>query len=209
MFTLSFRLFKRLNRVELVLKGTEQMDYRLIRRLTAEKLRDRTTYVMAGVVGTLINVYGQLLVPWLRGAESPILVWSHEFEVRPTITAFSIFLAFAFPVFVGTYSSVATRYKTRRFESVADFPDRKPDPVFRAARSGRIVEVGAATRELFEQYQVDAAQKILGESVWAEIVSQRAPGNGGTVYFEAEGANYVVSYAPTANEHVNVYMTRL
>jgi hypothetical protein len=185
------------------------MEFRLIRRLVGEKLLDRSTYVVAAVVGTLINVYGQLLVPWLRGAADPFAVLTNEFQERPALTVFSIFLGYAFPVFVGTYASVATRYKTRRFESVADFPDRKPDPVFRAARSGRIVEVGAATREFFEQYQVDAAQKILGEKVWAEIVSKRGPGNSGTVYFEAEGVSYIVSYAPTADDHVNVYLTRL
>ena len=185
------------------------MDIRLIGQLIGERLRARTTYVVAAVVGTLINIYGQLLVPWLRGAEDPFWVFRNEFDERPVLTIFSIFLAYAFPVFVGVYSSVATRYKTRRFESVADFPDRKPDPVFRAAPSGRIVEAGAATHALFERYHVDAAQKILGEKFWADIVAHRAPSNGGTIFFEAEGVSYMVAYAPTANDHVNVYLTRL
>ena len=38
------------------------------------------------------------------------------------------------------------------------FPDRKPDPVFRVARHGKIVECGAAMRELFETYDVVTAQ---------------------------------------------------
>jgi len=185
------------------------MDFRLIRRLVAEKIRDRSTYVVAAVVGTLINGYGQVLVPWLRGLGNPFDLLAAEFNERPVLAILSIFLAYAFPVCVGVYSSVATRYKTRRFESVADFPDRKPDPVFRVARDGKIVELGAATRKLFDRYQIDTAQKILGEKVWAEIIGKNGPGNSGTVFFEAEGASYIVSHAPTNDDQINVYLTRL
>jgi len=185
------------------------MDFRLIRRLIVGKIKDRSTYVVAAVVGTLINVYGQLLVPWLRGLGDPFELLAHEFGERPGLAILSIFLAYAFPVCVGIYSSVATRYKIRRFESVADFPDRKPDPVFRVTRDGNIVEVGAATRELFEYYQVNSAQKILGEKVWAKIVCMEGAGNSGTVFFEAEGASYIVSHAPTNDDLINVYLTRL
>ena len=185
------------------------MDFRLIRRLVVEKIKDRSTYVVAAVVGTLINVYGQLLVPWLRGLGNPFELLGVEFSERPSLAILSIFLAFAFPVCVGIYSSVATRYKTRRFESVADFPDRKPDPVFRVARDGKIVELGAATQQMFDQYQVDSAQKILGEKIWAEIIATEGPGNSGTVFFKAEGASYIVSHAPTNDDQINVYLTRL
>ena len=185
------------------------MDFRLIRRLVAEKLRDRSTYVVALIVGTLINLYGQLLVPWLRGLGNPFELLAVEFSERLGLAVLSIFLAYAFPVCVGIYSSVATRYKTRRFESVADFPDRKPDPVFRVARDGKIVELGAATRELFDTYKVATAQQILGEKIWAKIVVMDGPGNSGTVFFEAEGASYIVSHAPTNDDQINVYLTRL
>jgi hypothetical protein len=185
------------------------MDFRLIRRLIVEKLKDRTTYVVAAVVGTLINLYGQLLVPWLRGLGNPFDLLAVEFSERLGLAILSIFLAYAFPVGVGIYSAVAIRYKTRRFESVADFPDRKPDPVFRVAKDGRIVELGAATRELFETHQVVTAQQILGERIWAEIVVKEGPGNSGTVFFEAEGASYIVSHAPTNDDQINVYLTRL
>ncbi|MCH7651366.1 MAG: hypothetical protein IIA63_09450, partial [Nitrospinae bacterium] len=153
--------------------------------------------------------YGQILVPWLRGLGNPFDLLAVEFGERPALAILSILLAYAFPLCVGVYSSVATRYKTRRFESVADFPDRKPDPVFRVARDGKIVELGAATRELFDQYQVDTAQKILGEKLWAEIVVKEGPGNSGTIFFEAEGASYIVSHAPTSDDQINVYLTRL
>ena len=185
------------------------MDFRLIRRLVIGKIKDRSTYVVAAVVGTLINVYGQILVPWFRGLGNPFELFAVEFGERPGLVVFSIFLAYAFPVCVGVYSSVATRYKTRRFESVADFPDRKPDPVFRVARDGKIVELGAATQQLFDQYEVDSAQKILGEKIWAEIVAKEGPGNSGTVFFKAEGASYIVSHAPTNDDQINVYLTRL
>ncbi len=185
------------------------MDFRLLRRLVAEKLRDRSTYIVAAVVGTLINAYGHLLVPWFRGAPDAFAVFASEFGIRPGLTLFSIFLAYAFPLCVGIYSSVATRYKTRRFESVADFPDRKPDPVFRAASNGRIVEIGAATRALFDQYEIDSAQAILGEEIWRDIVSKRVSACGRKIFFEPEGASYALSHAPTNNDEINIYLTRL
>ncbi len=185
------------------------MDGALIRRLLGDKLRDAETYWIAAVVGTLINGYGQLLVPWFRGAGDPFAAWAAECQVRPALTTFSVILAYAFPLAVGVTSSVITRYKNRRIESVADFPERKPDPVFRAARDGRLVEIGAATSEFFRKYNVDTAQSILGEAVWSEIVAARAPGGGQLIYFDAENSYYVVSYAPTAQDQVNVYMTQL
>lgn len=185
------------------------MDFRLIRRLIAEKLREKTTFGLAAVVGTLINVYGQLLVPWFRGAENPFEAFTAEFEIRPLLTLFSVFLGFAFPLAVGVYSSVATRYKIRRMESVADFPERKPDPVFRTARSGRLVEVGATTQALFDRYEVDCAQKILGEDVWAQIVSGSSGGDRPTVYFAAQGVRYQVAHSHTNDDEINIYLTRL
>lgn len=185
------------------------MDFRLIRRLIAEKLRDRSTYIVALIVGTLINAYGQLLVPWFRGAADPFVVLNREFGANPALTLFSIFLAYAFPLCVGIYSSVTARYKTRRFESVADFPDRKPDPVFRAAPNGKIVEIGEATRRLFELYEVDNAQTILGDEIWQEIRSQPSSACGRKIYFEPEGATYALSHAPTSNDEINIYLTRL
>ena len=185
------------------------MDVRLIGRLAVDKLRDRTTYGLAVIVGTLINLYGQLLVPWFRGSTNPFNTFTNEFELRPGLTLFSVFLAYAFPFCVGIYSAVAARYKNRRIESIADFPERKPDPVFRAAKDGRLVEVGANTQKLFEKYQVDCAQKILGEEVWARIVSRPPPDERITIYFEAEDAEYLVAHAPTANDQINIYLTRL
>jgi len=185
------------------------MDFRLIRRLAGDKLRDRTTYVVAAVVGTLINAYGHLLVPWFRTFSDPFDLFWNEFRIHPGLTIFSVFLAYAFPFCVGIYSAVAARYKLRRIESIADFPDRKPDPVFRATRSGRVVEIGANTQALFERYEIDSAQKILGVEIWELIVSQQPLAPGTKIYFEPEGAEYLVTHAPTANDEFNIYLSRL
>ncbi len=185
------------------------MEFRLTGRLIGDKLRDRTTYVLAAIVGTLINLYGQLLVPWFRGSANPFETFASELEHNPGLTYFSIFLAYAFPFCVGIYSGVAARYKNRRLESIADFPERKPDPVFRATRSGQLVEVGANTQKLFDRYEIDCAQKILGDAVWADIVSGKPSDRQVEIYFEAEEAQYLVAHAPTANDQINVYLTRL
>ncbi len=186
-----------------------RMQNALIARLVKEKLQERHTYVVALVVGTLINIYGQLLVPWLRGASHPFEVLGQELQVRPGLTLFSIFLAFAFPLCVGVYSSVRTRYKNRRVESIADFPERKPDPVFRAARSGQVVEAGATTIEYFRKYKISCAQSLLGEEVWERIVSGGAYDYKLKIFVEEEGAHYLVRHAETPRGEFNIYLTRL
>jgi hypothetical protein len=54
------------------------MDIACIGRLTGDKLKDPATYWLAGVVGTLINVYGHLLVPWLHGDAVPVSTFLAE-----------------------------------------------------------------------------------------------------------------------------------
>lgn len=185
------------------------MNYALIGRLIVDKLRDPGTYYVAAVVGTLINLYGQLLVPWFRSNSNPFPIFANEFEARTSLTLFSIFLAYAFPVCVGVYSAVTVRYKNRRLESIADFPERKPDPVFRADRTGRLVEVGAKTQAMFEKYQIQSAQNILGHDIWAQVVVGELSQENTRITFESEGAEYLVAYAPTHNDHINVYLTRM
>jgi hypothetical protein len=185
------------------------MDFRLVGRLIVDKLQDRTTYVLAAVVGLLINGYGQLLVPWFRSGTNPFVAFTTELNARPGLTLFSVFLGFAFPFCVGIYSAVAARYKNRRIESIADFPERKPDPVFRARRNGELVEVGANTQELFARFRISRAQEILGEDAWSRITLASKPDDKIVVYFEAEGEKYLVTHAPTKNDEINIYMTRL
>jgi len=185
------------------------MNLRLIGRYVIDKLHDRTTYILALIVGTLINGYGQLLVPWFRTGSDPFVLFWEEFVRRPGLSTFSVFIAYAFPFCVGIYSGVAARYKMRRLESIADFPERKPDPVFRATKNGQLVEVGANTRALFDKFDVATAQQILGEDVWRDILENEQSGVRATVYFEAEGAKYLVAHAHTKNDEINVYLTRL
>ncbi len=148
-------------------------------------------------------------MPWLRSGADPFLAFADEFRRAPPLTLFTVFLAYAFPFCVGVYSAAAARYKMRRIESIADFPERCPDPVFRATPSGRLVETGAATRLLFDRHRIDCAQKILGEAVWSRIVSQPHSGAGTTVYFAAEDVDYLVTHAPSANGEINVYLASL
>lgn len=185
------------------------MDIRLIGRLVFEKLHDRTTYILALVVGTLINGYGQLLVPWFRSGQDPFALFWEELTVRPALGLFSVFLAYAFPFCVGIYSAVAARYKNRRVESIADFPERKPDPVFRVSQSGRLVEVGANTQQMFDKFEIDSAQKILGEEVWRQIIADRHGEVRCKIFFAAEGAEYLVAHAPTGDSEINIYLTRI
>lgn len=185
------------------------MDIRLIGRLIVEKLHDRTTYVLAAIVGLLINGYGQLLVPWFRSGADPFAIFMNQLEIGPALTLFSVFLAFAFPFCVGVYSAVAARYKNRRVESIADFPEQKPDPVFRAKKTGELVEVGANTQKFFEKFGIDSAQRILGDEAWEKIITGERTDDRMIVYFEAEGEKYLVANAPTRNDEINVYMTRL
>jgi len=185
------------------------MEFRFLARLINEKLHDRTTYILAAVVGSLINGYGQLLVPWFRSNLNPFEVFLTELSTRPGWTILSVFLAFAFPFCVGIYSAVASRYKNRRMESLARFPEQKPDPVFRAKKDGRFVEVGANTQKFFSRFKVDSAQGILGEDIWARIISGEELGNNFVIDFYAEGNKYVVVHALTRDEEINVYMTRI
>ena len=84
----------------------DTMEFRLTGRLIGDKLRDRTTYVLAAIVGTLINLYGQLLVPWFRGGANPFETFANHLQDSPGLTYFSIFLGYAFPFCVGIYSGV-------------------------------------------------------------------------------------------------------
>jgi len=185
------------------------MDYKLLRQLIYDKLSERSTYVLALIVGTLINIYGQILVPWFRGEENPTSILIGHYQTDPGLTIFSIFLAFAFPLCVGVYSAVSARYKNRRTESIADFPDSKPDPVFRVTRAGHFVEVGTTTQTFFDQYSIHSAQQILGNDIWTKIIAGTASDAIGKFNFEPEGAVYIVKYASTRDDHINIYLTRL
>ncbi|MEC7983635.1 MAG: hypothetical protein VX278_00645 [Myxococcota bacterium] len=88
-----------------------------IKHLIIQKLRERETYLLSLVVGTVINFYGQYLVPWFRGSTSPWDDFVQEASVRPGLMLTSVLLGYAFPFCVGIYSSVMTQYKNQRTQS--------------------------------------------------------------------------------------------
>ena len=90
------------------------MKQSLLKDLVLQKLRERETYLLSLVVGTVINLYGQLLVPWFRGSASPWDDFVQEATVRPGLMVTSVALGYAFPFCVGIYSSVMTRYRSQR-----------------------------------------------------------------------------------------------
>ena len=173
------------------------------------KVVDPHTFYVAIIVGTLINVYGQILVPALRGEGNPFSVFIGEFGTNPGTVMVSIAVAYLFPFCVTVYSAVYTRYRYRHLESRALFPDLKPDPVFRVDRSGKIIEAGETTRSLFEQIGIATAPEALGESLFAEVVKcfdakQEMP-RGKTVMLDDQ--KYLVSCS-VCDSAVNIYLSK-
>ncbi len=181
----------------------------LVYRYIWEKLCDRSTYVLALIVGCIINFYGQFLLPWFRGSFDPPVDFLIEFEIRPEVTIFSVCLGFAFPFCVGVYSSVAARYKNRRIESISTLTNLCPNLMFRADKSGRLVEAGTITNEFLARHGIDDARGILGEDLWMRIISGKPMSDRPTVQFLPDGATYVVAHAPVPNGDFNLYLTRL
>ena len=90
------------------------MDRVALRTLLLDKLRDPGTYTTAFVVGTLINLYGHALVPWLRGNPQTLGGFADEIRAEPGLMTTSILLGYVFPFLVGTHASVMTRYRAGR-----------------------------------------------------------------------------------------------
>ena len=181
-----------------------------LRRYLVEKLRQRHTYGVALVVGLFINLYGHVLVPWLRGEQRPVARFVEQLAEAPAVVGFSIVVAFLFPLLVGVYSSVTTRISTRDIEYRAQFPDLKPDPVFRADESGSIVDLGDKTRELFARHAITTGQHFLGDATWQKLWLTRATPEAepAVVFSETLGAWFSISTAPGPGGTLNVYATR-
>ncbi len=182
----------------------------LILEFTWQRLLAPEVWITSIVVGSFINLYGQLLVPWLRGTD-PVEAFTTELANAPGVTALSIGMCYLFPLAVGLFSSVSTRYALRQNESLAAFPDRKPDPVFRADPDGQIVEAGETTQDLFSAHTIKRAADILGADVWSAVLSADRSGaqvdGGVTVHFKPEDQWYLVSHSPAADGHINIYLT--
>ena len=185
------------------------MNIRMISTFIGARLRDRSTYTLALIVGLIINLYGQILLPWFRGSFDPPSDLLIEFEIRPAITILSIFLGFLFPFCVALYSAVTMRYNNRRTEAIARFPDYCPDPMFSASYDSLIVDANARTRDFIERYGIDNAKQILGDSLWNQIVSGEPMENNPIVFFEPAQSNYATSYCPTEFDTINIYLVRL
>ena len=76
------------------------MDWSLILVYALEKAADPGLFLLALIVGTVINLYGQILVPRLRGL-SPVAALRAECKARPFLLAVSVSIAFFFPFTVG------------------------------------------------------------------------------------------------------------
>jgi len=122
-------------------------------RFVVEKLRQKNTYLVALIVGTAINVFGHVLVPWARGNASPAEHFLTEYATHPALVSLSILLAYGFPVMVGLYSSVATRYarkdEERNLLRLASFPEKNPNPVIEVDLDARITYVNSLAERRF------------------------------------------------------------
>ena len=88
--------------------------WQLAIRFGSQKLQDRGTYLVALVVGSLITVYGQFVVPYLR---NELGVWDTFVEKmleRPKLSIFSILLAYLFPIGVQLQATIVTRLREYR-----------------------------------------------------------------------------------------------
>jgi hypothetical protein len=182
-----------------------------VSKYAVEKLRDPSTYKVAFVVGTLINLFGHILVPFLRDRPNVEEAFISEFEAQPALAAISIAIAYLFPIIVQVHSPVTGRLRGHGTEMRAAFADSTPDPVFRAAADGRIIDAGAGTRALLTRYNLDTAQAVLGVELWGKVLEAQRGGSQlereTYVHVEALNDSFFVAYATAANGAVNIYLT--
>jgi hypothetical protein len=186
---------------------------KLVSRYAVEKLKDPATYRLAFVVGTLINAYGHIVVPALRGHPD---VWGNfltEFSDSPVLASFSILLAYLFPIAVQIHSAVRTRMRGHASELRATFPDSKPDPVFRAAPDGKIIDAGETTRTILNKHKLEQAQDVLGDELFAQIIKLQEKGarlpRETAIKIAPLQASYLVVHSPASDGAVNIYLTEV
>ncbi len=182
--------------------------------LVGNKLKDPSTYILASIVGTVINVYGQFLVPVLRGDANPIDTVINQYETNPYLFLTSVVIAYMFPMFVGIYSSVHAQFKLRHTVSKAEFPDSKPDPVFRTAADtdGRIISAGVTTEAFLQKHSFHTATDIIGQDAWHRILKVSLDGESSSlaskIFVKACNEHFFVSHSPGKDGAVNLYLTR-
>lgn len=179
-------------------------------RTFGSRMVRRDTWITALVVGTLINVYGQILVPVLRGSGGPFIELRASFVEAPGLALLSVLVGYAFPLSVSALSAARTQHEHRAATSLARFPDFKPDPVFRATPNGAVVEAGAPTRVMFERHGVTTAQQIVGEEAWSRI-TERIARDGvldrPEVVFVEQDARWYSVAASAGPDGINVYLS--
>jgi hypothetical protein len=84
---------------------------RSVVQLVRESIRRPGTFYLVCVVGTLINGYGQVLVPWLRD-EDPWRELANHWSHEPWLFGTSLLLGYMFPLFVSTFSAVAAERRS-------------------------------------------------------------------------------------------------
>lgn len=184
----------------------------LVIRYVGEKLTQRSTYILPLVVGTVINSYGQFLIPYMRGVTNPLIQFQAQFNTTPGLVVFSIFLGYCFPFLVGLYSGVMTRFGTRDIELKAQFPDCKPDPVFCVDEQGNLIYCGKTTQKLFDKIGFTNAGTLLGQQMWQHILSDikgvSTQPFSTLFYCEATQMQFQTSYAKNTEGGINIYLTQ-
>jgi len=184
---------------------------KLVSKYAVEKLRDFSTYKVAFIVGTLINLFGQILVPFLRGRPNVGEAFLSELEARPALAALSIAVAYVFPIIVQVHSAVTSRIRGHGAEMRAAFIDSKPDPVFRVAADGRIIDADASTRAQLTRCGLDTAQDVLGAELWERICEAHRSGRQlpreTYIRVEALDDSFFVAHSAGADGAANIYLT--
>ena len=185
----------------------------LVGRYIKDRLTKRATYLLPLVVGTVINCYGQFLIPYLRGVEQPLQQFLGEWESNPALVVFSIFVGYCFPFLVGLYSAVMTRFGTRDMELKAQFPDNKPDPVFCADEQGDIIFCGRTTQIFFDKRDIKTTFDLFGEQQWKEIVSDiqchDRPSLNVSYHCNMTKKRFQTRYSKNPENGINVYLTEI
>jgi hypothetical protein len=184
---------------------------KLVSKYAAEKLRDPATYRVAFTVGTLINLFGHFLVPLVRGQSDVWAQFVAEFQEHPVLTLGSILVAYLFPVIVQIHAAVTSRIRGHGAELRANLTDSKPDPVFRAAADGNIIDSGTGTRAVLAKHELTSAQDVIGASLWEKILELQRAGERlprqTLVRIETLKDSFFVAHSPAADGAVNIYLT--
>ena len=93
----------------------------------------------------------------------------------------------------------------------AAFIDSKPDPAFRAAADGRIIDADSSTRAQLTRCGLDTAQDVLGVELWERICETQRSGRQlpreTYIRVEALDDSFFVAHSAGADGAANIYLT--